>query len=306
MEGRHHGQGENKSGWQNHRSLTTSTSTTIPTVGLLKKVEIHIDVLEVKPSMLWSLCHAPYITDVSIEVCGMIGQEDSKAYVKDLTIFLLECCSPRVERLHIYYSPQRYPYHVFGGCRSWFKERVLETKGRKGRAPPVEPQEALVRLCRAVSSGIREVEDDEEDEDGKRKGSKSSAAATMNSEPEAGAASTAGVTETSSTFGLRRLELTGQYAELDILPSLFQRSPLLQELTIFQAWSKFNPSHWLALLTQCRHTLRAIRMHGDTYSFQESDIPPSQTFSNAFRNWSSSMSSSTRIRSLILCSSSPI
>ncbi|KAF9126886.1 hypothetical protein BGW39_006288 [Mortierella sp. 14UC] len=61
--------------------------------------------------------------------------------------------------------------------------------------------------------------------------------------------------------GLRCLELTGTIFEKDVLPRLFRRLPLLQELTLARGWSRFDHNAWVTLSQHCRH-LKALQICG--------------------------------------------
>ncbi|KAF9545301.1 hypothetical protein EC957_011055 [Mortierella hygrophila] len=241
-------------------------------VARLRKVEINIDLEYLKPAMLWSLCHISHLTDLSINGRGMIGQERSSWYLENLTLSLLECC-PGVERFRICYSPQRMIYHPCG-YKSQFKEKVWDPR-QSGRAPPLVPKDAVMR--RGVVSSFGQGEDIGLGVEGEsQEGSLSSAAAThmgsgSGSGTQAGAGTGLDENIESKPFILRQLELRGTCAEMDTLLHLFERCPLLEQVSLFQSWSALHSDHWHALSTHSQQTLRTIRLSAYNYNHLEID-----------------------------------
>ncbi|KAH7041862.1 hypothetical protein BKA57DRAFT_539381 [Linnemannia elongata] len=245
----------------------------------LRKVEIDLDMEYLKPTMLWSLCHIPHLTDLNINARGTIGQDRSSWYLESLTLSLLECC-PGVEKFRIYYSPQKMKYHP-EGYRSRFKERVWEPM-QDGRGPPLVPKDALVKLGVASSFGQGEeiglgVEDKR-----RQRSLLPKAATNMGLTP--GTEAAAGKEEdiVSRPFILRQLELRGYHAEMNTLLHLFKRCPLLEQLSLFQSWSAVHSAHWHALSTHCQQTLRSIRLSAYNFNHYEVDDLNISTFLTLF------------------------
>ncbi|KAG0372948.1 hypothetical protein BGX24_012376 [Mortierella sp. AD032] len=205
----------------------------------LRKAEISLNLLDLKPSMLWSLCQLPHLTDLTINAIGTIGDDKSLGFMEDMTLSLLECC-PRVESLTLRYSALRVLRHPFR-CRVWIKDK-LEKKRSRG---PSTPQEAIDRC--GISLPVQER--------------------TLS-----GKATTTGVVVDRGTrHGLRRLVLSGYSTEVRILPRLFSRCNLLEEFGVHLGWARLDNSYWRSLSTSCRN-IKAIDISGYSYHYIDYDI----------------------------------
>lgn len=217
---------------------------------MLRRVDITLNMLDLRPRMLWSLCQLPHLKDLTINANGIIGDEESLKYLEDTTLYLLECC-PGLENFTVHYNALTVHRHPFE-YRNWLKEKV-ETETTRG---PSTPQDALARrkhISPAATPRWSEWPSEKQDHYYERPPPQYSAQ------------------EKPKTWNLRRLVLYGFKPDTSILPRIFSRCPLLEEVGIHLGWSVFDASTWTSLAAHCPN-LKTLNISGHSYHYRDYDV----------------------------------
>ncbi|KAG0292429.1 hypothetical protein BGZ97_005591 [Linnemannia gamsii] len=216
----------------------------------LRRVEITLNMLELRPQMLWSLCQLPHLKELTINANGIIGDEESLKYLEDVTLYLLECC-PGLESFTVHYNALTVHRHPFE-YRNWLKEKV-ETEMTRG---PMTFQDALARRKHVLPAAAPRWSgwpSEKQDYYYERPPPQYSAQ------------------EKPKTWNLRRLVLYGFKPDASILPRIFSRCPLLEDIGIHLGWSVVDASTWTSLATQCPN-LKTLNISGQSHHYRDYDM----------------------------------